>query len=222
LRAQDKLPEALEAYRQSLTVMTRLSALDPDNVGWQHDLAGSQTRVFKRDTIVYGARMFAGDPQDRLAGAAQFAEQLRCLEERRKAFEKQQAILKERERAAYHRGILRKASLALVVILLVSGLPVTRFCGPQPDPRPIAAARTQAGRIWIAARKVKSQLLHSPPGLLTSSRNVRWPGRSVAVDLERGNFHLCLAELIYRFPGKNIQALMLWLSAGPPDVAIYF
>ena len=72
-------------------------------------------------------KCFAGDPQDRFAGAAQLAEQLRCLEERREAFDKQQAILKERERAAYRRGILRTAALALVVIGLVSGLAVYAF-----------------------------------------------------------------------------------------------
>jgi len=72
-------------------------------------------------------KCFAGDPQDRFAGAAQFAEQLRGLEERQEAFDKQQAILKERERAAYRRGILRTAALALVVIGFVTGLAVYAF-----------------------------------------------------------------------------------------------
>jgi tetratricopeptide (TPR) repeat protein len=69
-------------------------------------------------------KCFAGDPQDRFAGAAQLAKQLRCLQERRESFDKQQAILKERERAAYRLGILRTAALAFVVIGLVSGLAV--------------------------------------------------------------------------------------------------
>jgi hypothetical protein len=72
-------------------------------------------------------KCFAGDPQDRFAGAGQLAEQLASLEERRAAFDKQQAVLKERERAAYRRGILRTAALALVVIGLVSGLAVYAF-----------------------------------------------------------------------------------------------
>jgi class 3 adenylate cyclase/tRNA A-37 threonylcarbamoyl transferase component Bud32 len=72
-------------------------------------------------------KCFAGDPQDRFAGAGQLAQQLGRLEERREAFDKQQAILKERERAAYRRGILRTAALALVVIGLVSGLAVYAF-----------------------------------------------------------------------------------------------
>jgi hypothetical protein len=40
---------------------------------------------------------------------------------------RQQALLKERERAAYRPGILRTAALALVVIGLVSGLAVYAF-----------------------------------------------------------------------------------------------
>ena len=71
--------------------------------------------------------MFRGRSANRFAGAAQLAGQLRCLEERREAFDKQQAILKERERAAYRRGIMRTAALALVVIGLVSGLAVYAF-----------------------------------------------------------------------------------------------
>jgi thioredoxin-like negative regulator of GroEL len=72
-------------------------------------------------------KCFAGDPQDRFAGAAQLAEQLHCLEERREAFDKQQALLKERELAAYRRGILRTAALALVVIGMVTGLAIYAF-----------------------------------------------------------------------------------------------
>jgi serine/threonine protein kinase len=67
---------------------------------------------------------FAGESQDRFAGAAQLAAQLRSLQERREAFNKQQAILKERERAAYRRGIVRTVALALVVIGLVSALAI--------------------------------------------------------------------------------------------------
>ena len=69
-------------------------------------------------------KCFAGELQDRFAGSAQLAEQLRGLEERRTACYKQQAILEERERAAYRRGILRTAALALVVLGLVSGFAV--------------------------------------------------------------------------------------------------
>ena len=72
-------------------------------------------------------KCFAGDPQERFAGAGQLAEQLRCLEERRAAFNKQQAILKERERAAYRRGIMRTAALALVVIGLLTWLAIYAF-----------------------------------------------------------------------------------------------
>src|SRR6202043_2149219 len=63
-------------------------------------------------------KCFAGDPQDRFAGAGQLAEQLRRLEERRTAFAEQQATLKEREWAAYRRGIMRAAALALIIIVV--------------------------------------------------------------------------------------------------------
>jgi class 3 adenylate cyclase/tetratricopeptide (TPR) repeat protein/tRNA A-37 threonylcarbamoyl transferase component Bud32 len=72
-------------------------------------------------------KCFAGDPQERYAGAGQLAEQLRGLEERRLAAEKQQALLKERERAAYRLGIVRTAALALVVIAMVGGLALYAF-----------------------------------------------------------------------------------------------
>jgi hypothetical protein len=57
-------------------------------------------------------KCFAGEPQERFAGAGQLAEQLRRLEERRAASERQRALLKERERAAYRRGALRIGALA--------------------------------------------------------------------------------------------------------------
>jgi WD40 repeat protein/class 3 adenylate cyclase/tRNA A-37 threonylcarbamoyl transferase component Bud32 len=97
------------------------------------------------------AKCFAGDPQDRFAGAAQLAEQLRGLEERREAFDKQQAILEERERAAYRRGILRTAALALIVIGLVSGLAVYAFYQRQEALTQRKAAEEQ-GRVANAQR----------------------------------------------------------------------
>jgi class 3 adenylate cyclase/tRNA A-37 threonylcarbamoyl transferase component Bud32/tetratricopeptide (TPR) repeat protein len=69
-------------------------------------------------------KCFAGDPQERFAGAGQLAGQLRCLAERRAASDQQQAILRERERAAYRRAIMRTAALALVVIGAVTGLAI--------------------------------------------------------------------------------------------------
>ena len=89
-------------------------------------------------------KCFAGDPQERFAGAGQLAEQLRCLEERRVAFDKQQALLKDRERAAYRRGIMRTLALALVVIGLVSGLAIYAFLQRQKALTQRTAAEEQA------------------------------------------------------------------------------
>ena len=65
---------------------------------------------------------FAGDPQKRFAGAAQFAERLRQLPARRQARHREQAELAAREKAAYRRGIVRTAALALVALGVVAGL----------------------------------------------------------------------------------------------------
>jgi WD40 repeat protein/class 3 adenylate cyclase len=67
---------------------------------------------------------FAGNPQDRFTGAGQMAKNLRALPGRRTTLEQQQAELAARERAAYRRGIIRTASLAAVIVALVTGLAV--------------------------------------------------------------------------------------------------
>jgi hypothetical protein len=45
LEAQGKLPEALEAYQQTLTILKRLAEQDRSNVGWQRDLSVSYENV---------------------------------------------------------------------------------------------------------------------------------------------------------------------------------
>jgi WD40 repeat protein/serine/threonine protein kinase/class 3 adenylate cyclase len=65
---------------------------------------------------------FAGNPQDRFAGAGQLAKQLRQLPERRAALEQQQAELAARERAAYRRGVIRATALATAVVALMAAL----------------------------------------------------------------------------------------------------
>ena len=43
--AQGKLTEALKSYRDSLTIAERLAKADPNNAGWQRDLAMSNERL---------------------------------------------------------------------------------------------------------------------------------------------------------------------------------
>jgi len=45
LVAQGNLPEALKSFRDSLAIRDRLAKADPDNAGWQRDLALSHGRV---------------------------------------------------------------------------------------------------------------------------------------------------------------------------------
>lgn len=68
------------------------------------------------------ARCFAGDPEERFAGAAQLAEALRAIETRRTESEARAQEQAERERAAYRRGLVRATAAALAVVLLVAGL----------------------------------------------------------------------------------------------------
>ncbi|MGA2867324.1 MAG: WD40 repeat domain-containing serine/threonine-protein kinase, partial [Verrucomicrobiota bacterium] len=89
----------------------------PITTDWQQEV----TEPLLRDDLKH---CFAGNPQDRFAGAGQLAKNLRALPERRAALAQQQAELAARERAAYRRGIVRAASLAAVIVALVTGLAV--------------------------------------------------------------------------------------------------
>jgi serine/threonine protein kinase len=104
-------------------------------------------------------KCFAGDPQERFAGVGQLAEQLRSLEERRAASEKQQALLKERERAAYRRGIMRTAALALAVIGIVSGLALYSFWQRHEARRTAREASTQRKAAQQQARIAETRRL---------------------------------------------------------------
>ncbi|MFO1501293.1 MAG: protein kinase [Verrucomicrobiota bacterium] len=65
---------------------------------------------------------FAGEPTARFPGAGLLAQRLRSLEQRRTAREREEAERQAREQLAYRRGWIRAASMACVVVLLVSGL----------------------------------------------------------------------------------------------------
>ncbi len=84
---------------------------------------------------------FAGNPQDRFAGAGQLAKHLRAWPERRAALVREQAELAARERAAYRRGIARTAAAASVIVVLLSGL--------------VLSALNQAHRAKEAARDLR-------------------------------------------------------------------
>jgi WD40 repeat protein/class 3 adenylate cyclase len=106
-------------------------------------------------------KCFAGDPQERFAGAGQLAEQLRRLEERRAAFNKQQAVLKEREQAAYRRGIMRTAATALVVIGLLAWLAVYAFMQRHEAQQQTKEASVQRKAAEEYAMRVQEQLVRA-------------------------------------------------------------
>jgi cytoskeletal protein RodZ len=118
---------------------------------------------------------FAGDPQERFASAGLLAEQLRRLEERRAVFGKQQAILKERERAAYRRGIMRTAALALVVIGFVTGIAIYAFFqrhAAQEKTKEASAQRTAAVTAKVEAEKQKREALAARDELEAKNREL--------------------------------------------------
>src|SRR5262249_25239541 len=70
---------------------------------------------------------FAGNPDDRFAGVAQLAKQLRALPERQAARERELAQRAALERAAYRRGMIRTAAVAGLITAVVLGLALFAF-----------------------------------------------------------------------------------------------
>ena len=70
---------------------------------------------------------FAGNPQDRFAGAGQLAKNLRDLPHRQRALAEQQTALAVRERAAYRRGIIRTAALSALLLAIFGLLSIYAF-----------------------------------------------------------------------------------------------
>jgi WD40 repeat protein/class 3 adenylate cyclase/tRNA A-37 threonylcarbamoyl transferase component Bud32 len=125
-------------------------------------------------------KCFAGDPQERFAGAGQLAEQLRSLEERRAASDRQQALFKERERVAYRRGILRTAALALVVIGLVGAFAIYAFLQrhkAEEKTKEASAQRQAAIAAKVEAEKQKQ-------GAVTANDNLEARNRELGSLLE--------------------------------------
>ncbi len=88
------------------------------------DWAREITDPLLRDDL---AHCFAGNPNERFAGAGQLAKHLRALPERRATLEQQQAELAAREKAAYRRGMIRTATIATGVVALFALLTLFAF-----------------------------------------------------------------------------------------------
>jgi len=67
---------------------------------------------------------FAGKPEDRFPGAAQFAKNLRTWRQRQEALARQQSELAARERAAYRRGVVRSAAIAGSILFIIGLLAI--------------------------------------------------------------------------------------------------
>lgn len=69
----------------------------------------------------------AGDAQKRFAGAAQLAGRLRSLRQRRAAREEEAARIAALEARAYRRGMIRTATAAAVILIVIAGLAIYGF-----------------------------------------------------------------------------------------------
>jgi hypothetical protein len=65
---------------------------------------------------------FAGDPQERFAGAGQLAKNVRSLSQRQDALAKERAAIAASAKSAYRRGIIRASSIGVLIVALLSVL----------------------------------------------------------------------------------------------------
>ncbi len=128
---------------------------------------------------------FAGDPQQRFAGAAQLASHLRALPQRRTARAEQQAAMAAQARAAYRRGVVRTACVAAAIVMAMAALAVWAI-GSQRQMRRIAETRRQelyaaqvglAHQAWVEGDLGRAQNLlaaQRPAPNQTDLRGFEW------------------------------------------------
>jgi len=87
-------------------------------------------------------RCFAGNPQERFAGAGQLAENLRALPQRRAERAEQVATMAAQAKAAYWRGVMRAAGAAAVIVLAMAALALWAI-GAQRKARQMSETRRQ-------------------------------------------------------------------------------
>jgi WD40 repeat protein/class 3 adenylate cyclase len=98
---------------------------------------------------------FAGDPQERFAGAKQLAEHLRSLDRRRAALAEEQAQARAREHAAFLRGMMRAAAVGGLVVAGIAVLAV--YAGQEARRAEQSAAAEAVQRNEIADKNAQYQ-----------------------------------------------------------------
>jgi WD40 repeat protein/serine/threonine protein kinase/class 3 adenylate cyclase len=119
---------------------------------------------------------FAGNPQDRFAGAGQMAKHLRSLPDRQAALARRQAELAARERLAYRRGIIRTAGVAVLIVGIMSALAVVAF-------RQSRLAKEEATRAAANAAELRRNLYVAD--MRVAQRAVQESNLGLASDLVR-------------------------------------
>jgi hypothetical protein len=172
---------------------------------------------------------FAGDPQKRFAGIAQLAERLRQLPERRQEREAEQARLEARERAAYRRGVLRTAALALVAVGAFAGLALFALQKARQEMRQRAKVETQelslqrnlyAADIQLAHQALAGDDFGRANQLLEQHRPA--PGGR---DLRGWEWHYlrqqCRADMAMPLPGAEFDCALAFSADGKRLLALH-
>jgi WD40 repeat protein/class 3 adenylate cyclase len=121
---------------------------------------------------------FAGNPEERFAGAVQLARHLRALPERRAAVERQKAELAVREQVAYRRGLIRSASVAFAIVTVLAALVTVALYQSRRAAAGELRARqsSYAAGMLLAARELEADDLGTAFGLL--KKQVPRPGET--------------------------------------------
>lgn len=169
---------------------------------------------------------FAGKPEERFAGAALLARNLRQLPERRAEVARQLMEQAARERAAYRRGIARAAALAAVIVALVGMLAVAALSQSRKARQ--AAARANAGEQRARQNLYAADMLLAAQALQANNRGRavqllerNWPKEGVesAAWEWRYLWNLCRSEARALTPGHSRRVVDVAFS---PDGELLF
>ena len=101
-------------------------------------------------------KCFAGNPQERFAGAQELAQGLRTLADRRWVVAEHRAEAAARERAAYRKGVLRTAAGALAVVLVIAALALYALHKSRVAKRETASATRHAAEEAIQRQRAEA------------------------------------------------------------------
>jgi len=148
-------PASIQSDLYSLgVVLFQLLAGDlrlPVTVDWARSVPNS---ILREDL----EHCFCGDPKQRFASASLLARNLRSLRQREEKLLAQQAAAAARERAAYRRGLVRAAGVAVVLVAAFAGLALFAWGQARNASRNAEAEADQRQLVQEAYREVSQAL----------------------------------------------------------------